>query len=76
MSWQPCTHKTMIDFVENPVTVPRVWICSVCGKKDYWGPMWIYHGNIECKICWTARIDFVMCSDECKAKMKRRRNDR
>jgi hypothetical protein len=43
----------------------RIWICSNCGDRRKWGSNWGYYGNIECRHCWTARIDFVYCSDKC-----------
>lgn len=65
-----CSHKTQVDHVVNFDDIPRIWRCSHCGKTDYWSDSWTYYGNIECKICWATRIDFVACSETCLKELK------
>ena len=59
-----CGHKSQNDH-SHMTDHGRVWICSNCGERQRWGPSWSYWGNIECKQCGWARIDWAACCDEC-----------
>ena len=46
------------------------WICSACGARTAsFTPTWGYYGNIECRKCSRSAIDWVACSEACKAKL-------
>lgn len=59
-----CGHKNQNDHCYM-TEGGRVWLCSNCGNRQKLGPNWGYHGNIECKRCGWARMDWVACSTEC-----------
>lgn len=66
-----CNHKTISDHSNMmPATNKRLWVCSNCGGRAYWGPTWSYWGNIECPKCWTADIEWVACCDACAGKLR------
>ena len=44
----------------------RGWICSHCGRRGVWDDTWSYYGNLECRKCARAAIDFVACSERCR----------
>jgi hypothetical protein len=66
-----CAHKTVDD---HSYLTPggRVWICSNCGERQRWGPNWQYWGNVECTDCGTARVDWVVCSENCRMELIKR----
>lgn len=61
-----CSHRTLDDH-SYLTEHGRVWICSNCKTRERWGPSWTYYGNVECRQCGFARIDHVLCSEECQA---------
>ena len=73
MGWNECKHKKADDF-SVMVNERRTWKCSCCGRQEPWGESWGYYGSMECKDCWTAAIDFVWCSDECRDKLAIKHN--
>lgn len=45
------------------------WRCSGCGKVERWSEEWSYYGAIGCTKCGCEPvIDFVACSEACRAK--------
>lgn len=72
-----CKHKTISDHVVldgsgEPVrdaSGNKTWICSGCGLAGSWDESWGYYGNEECLRCWTAQIDVVWCSKECRKRI-------
>jgi hypothetical protein len=64
-----CGHKTQND---HSYMTPngRIWVCSNCDQHQKWGPSWGYYGNMECKKCGWAQIDWVACCDECAEALK------
>jgi hypothetical protein len=63
-----CSHKTSED--HSVMTANgRLWICSACGIREKWNHRWQYFGNLECRNCGTANIEFVTCSDNCRQRL-------
>lgn len=60
-----CAHKTIADH-SVLLGERRLWTCSNCRAASTWAESWGYFGNMECRRCQTAQIDFVYCSDACK----------
>lgn len=50
----------------------KLWICSACGKREPWSESWGYFGNIECTKCMSPAIEYVVCSDACRAQLEAR----
>ncbi len=74
MSKSEClASKTLHDFSTAPVGhSPRLWRCSGCSTEGPWSKSWTYYGNMECKHCGYAHMDWVACSAECAKKRPRR----
>jgi hypothetical protein len=66
----PCQHKTLFDHTERS-DAALIWCCSACGLTSWWGDTWGYLGNMECRDCQTAQVDFVWCSEECRKQLMR-----
>jgi len=61
-----CKHPPMRTFIAfQGKNGAKVWRCSHCGKEDVWREGWNYFGSIECRICMTAGMEAVFCSDGC-----------
>lgn len=62
-----CTHKTFADHTlpERDADGRLVWVCSHCGAVGRWDEQWSYLGNIECRECQTAAMEWVACSRAC-----------
>lgn len=39
----------------------RIWTCSTCGAGGKWSKRWMFYGMPECRSCWAAVIERVMC---------------
>lgn len=65
-----CSHLTAADHSALSRTGLRLWTCSLCGRISPWGANTTYFGNIKCKNCWQAQIDFVACSKHCADELK------
>lgn len=70
-----CEHDVASDHIVRKDGNGTVWRCAGCGKEGYWTKSWSYWGNDECKQCWRAVIDFVVCSDGCKKAARKRFKD-
>ncbi len=42
---------------------PPQWICTVCEKRERWGPDWRYYGSYLDEDA--GELPFVVCSDDC-----------
>jgi hypothetical protein len=47
------------------------WRCTACRRVGPWGKTWAYYGSWECYVCWQASVEFVTCSETCRATMRR-----
>jgi hypothetical protein len=65
MSYFPCSHKADNDHSRRGNDGVVYWACSCCGLVEAWSEEWRYWGNIECRQCQAAAIDYVACSDWC-----------
>lgn len=65
MSYWPCTHKADNDHGGLDGKGVRFWICSCCGLVAPWDEDWRYWGNIECRKCEAADMEYVACSGWC-----------
>ena len=66
-----CGHVPLCEFRTGGFNTadPHQWICSGCGKHGDWTHQWSYFGAIGCLKCKQEPvIDFVACSDTCRAK--------
>lgn len=72
MTWAPCKHKTFAHHTVGRASDDNrlIWRCSACKVLGKWTEQWSYFGSIECRECWTADIEYVACSDACRAKLK------
>lgn len=50
----------------------RVWKCTVCRKREPWGPGWAWFGSWR-QLDLTGEPEFVACSPECRQKSARSR---
>ena len=65
-----CGHLTLHDHSVVSHIGRRLWTCSLCRRTGPWEDDWAYFGNVECKRCGFARIDYVLCSSACAEELR------
>ena len=46
-----------------------IYRCFACGKEGAWSDGWCYWGNVECKKCGGAHVNWIACSEACSLQL-------